>query len=443
MSSHQVARVRYRLRCETAPDNGVQHHWQQQFESRYAPLIGQALDAYLQVQVDPNVTLQIDHLQLDLGVLSAPWDDDALLQRLNRQITAQLDAQAQVRDPYGWRMSCYLKFLQTGRWPTGTPLQNADQAAEWLQATPSALPELVAQLSQQIATLPMWQRLALQHSPSFLRWLAETVASQHRRAEPGLFLDDFRLSAAQQWVIRLWLICVPDDGTKLPKPGGADQLSAVLSALLTALSSGPADQQPQRWDPADGRMAAVHQPSPLDNDPPITNADQRTAGSALVSAAGVVLLYPFMEPLFRHCGWLEGDQFSSPQARLAALFALHYAASGMREADEGELTLAKWLVNWPVDQPLPRASPLETGHYAEIDDCLLALIAHWTALKNTSIDGLREAFLQRAGSVQPLDEGIRLSVESKTIDILLTKLPWSFAVVRLPWQPLILFVEWG
>jgi hypothetical protein len=32
---------------------------------------------------------------------------------------------------------------------------------------------------------------------------------------------------------------------------------------------------------------------------------------------------------------------------------------------------------------------------AEADEMLLSVIEHWTVLKNTSVRGLREAFLQR------------------------------------------------
>ncbi|MEO1401775.1 MAG: contractile injection system tape measure protein [Cyanobacteria bacterium J06635_1] len=36
-----------------------------------------------------------------------------------------------------------------------------------------------------------------------------------------------------------------------------------------------------------------------------------------------------------------------------------------------------------------------------------------------------------------------LQIERETYDILLDQLPWSIRVVKLPWMPKLLYVEWS
>lgn len=73
-----------------------------------------------------------------------------------------------------------------------------------------------------------------------------------------------------------------------------------------------------------------------------------------------------------------------------------------------------------------------------------AAIDHWGVIGQASPDGLREGFLQRDGKLENKPQGWVLTVERKTIDILLNRLPfgWSISVVRLPWMKDLLKVNW-
>ena len=77
----------------------------------------------------------------------------------------------------------------------------------------------------------------------------------------------------------------------------------------------------------------------------------------------------------------------------------------------------------------------------EAESLLRAVIGHWKALKDTSPDGLREAFLARPGLLY-LDEPPRLHVETRSYDMLLRRLPWSFELVALPWLRRPIHVRW-
>ena len=58
------------------------------------------------------------------------------------------------------------------------------------------------------------------------------------------------------------------------------------------------------------------------------------------------------------------------------------------------------------------------------------------------ITNFRETFLQRTGCLMPLDEGHRLKVETRSVDLLLQQLPWAYELIALPWLDKPLFVEW-
>ena len=87
---------------------------------------------------------------------------------------------------------------------------------------------------------------------------------------------------------------------------------------------------------------------------------------------------------------------------------------------------------------------LTDNEVAESLHLLETVIRYWDALKGTSPDGLREAFLRRPGKLNPSDDGgWVLQMEKQTPDILLQQLPWGIGMVQLPWMPTLLRVEWA
>lgn len=73
---------------------------------------------------------------------------------------------------------------------------------------------------------------------------------------------------------------------------------------------------------------------------------------------------------------------------------------------------------------------------------LASFINHWAAIKNTSIDGVRSAFLQREGYAKLTDQGWSIYIERNGYDALLDQLPFSLSVVKLPWMKHALQIEW-
>ena len=122
---------------------------------------------------------------------------------------------------------------------------------------------------------------------------------------------------------------------------------------------------------------------------------------------------------------------------------LQFLASGTPAVPEYQLPLNKLLCGIPQGRPLPRELSLSAAETELGESLLQAVIARWEILKSTSIAGLRETFLLRAGKLEWLpDDRIVLTVEPKTLDILLDQRPWSISIIKLPWMAAPLYVTW-
>jgi hypothetical protein len=71
-----------------------------------------------------------------------------------------------------------------------------------------------------------------------------------------------------------------------------------------------------------------------------------------------------------------------------------------------------------------------------------AAIAQWDAILNTSVEGLREGFLNRPGKLVTRENGPEFKIESHAIDVLLDRLPWNLQLIKFPWLEKLIRVEW-
>lgn len=180
---------------------------------------------------------------------------------------------------------------------------------------------------------------------------------------------------------------------------------------------------------------------------PVRDEEPEPAMGLPLRLAGLILLHPYLPRLFAALGWIgerhpPGAPF--PRARLPhAAALLNWLASGRDEPFEFELGAAKLLLGLRPDDPLPVAGGLiGDAERAEGEALLGAVVQHWSALGQTSIDGLRIAFLQRGGLLYPAPDGWLLRPQGEAFDLLLDRLPWGLSIVRLPWMPACLHIEW-
>ncbi|WP_262965037.1 contractile injection system tape measure protein [Methylobacter psychrophilus] len=160
-----------------------------------------------------------------------------------------------------------------------------------------------------------------------------------------------------------------------------------------------------------------------------------------IENAGLILLHPFLPQFLKALGLVTEDLLLQPER---AICLLHFMVTGQTVAPEYELILSKILCNMPLETPIESDMALTDAEKAEAEALLEAVIQHWDALRNTSIDGLRGTFLLRLGKLSLRDDGDwLLQVESKTVDILLNHLPWGISMIQLPWMQRMLWVEWA
>ncbi|WP_103069643.1 contractile injection system tape measure protein [Aquimarina sediminis] len=158
--------------------------------------------------------------------------------------------------------------------------------------------------------------------------------------------------------------------------------------------------------------------------------------------AGIVLLHPFLNNLFKKMDLLQESRFKNYQCQSKAVLLLHFLVSGNDQVIDFDLVLPKFLCDMPVNIPLDHTMVLSETEKEEADHLLQAVIEHWGVLGSTSPNGLREGFLVREGKLKKEQSGWQLCVEQKAIDVLLDKLPWNLSMIKLPWMKELLKVEW-
>lgn len=158
-----------------------------------------------------------------------------------------------------------------------------------------------------------------------------------------------------------------------------------------------------------------------------------------VPNAGLVLLHPYLKYLADELE-AHDPQEKLEVAKLAGL--LHYAVSEDAPFAEWEHPLTKVLLGLSPREPLVGAALTEEER-AFVDEFLRDIIGHWSALGNTGVAALREAFLSRPGRLSRQGEGWLLLVEERPYDLLLQKLPWGIGLVKTPWMETFLQVDWS
>ena len=172
-----------------------------------------------------------------------------------------------------------------------------------------------------------------------------------------------------------------------------------------------------------------------------TSNDIPNDGIFIVNA-GIVLAHSFIGFLFKRLGLVEANNFKDADAQIKAIFLLHYLSTGNTTAAEHELVLCKLLCAYPINTPIPSEQIFLQAEFEEANNMLVALLQQWNKLQNTSIEGLRESFLQRKGKIFTKGERVIVQVEQCSIDILLDYLPWNLSIIKLPWMKEIVHVEW-
>lgn len=164
-----------------------------------------------------------------------------------------------------------------------------------------------------------------------------------------------------------------------------------------------------------------------------------------VENAGLVLFAPYLPRLFQYAGYLDDEQktFVDDDFKIRAVFLMQYIVYGEeREYNEDKLFLNRLMVALDEDVPIPKECPLSEDELNLASSMLSAVKSQWSKVSNTSVDAFRISFLQRSGLLREEDGAWQLKIYSRTYDLLIDTVPWSFKMIKFRWMEQMIMVEW-
>lgn len=234
----------------------------------------------------------------------------------------------------------------------------------------------------------------------------------------------------------------------IPAPAVAmKELANYQAKLAATVSSAGTDE---KSNTTRNRNRIHEQPSAYNK---TTNRDSKlnsdhTESSTLwaheshVLNAGMVIVAPYVQRLFGLLELVQNGAFVDEAAAQRAVHLLQYIVTGETRTPEFQLTLNKLLCGIHGGIPIVTGIDISAHEEEVIQQMLHGVIGHWQVLGSTSIQGLRETFLQRQGNLYFEEDSWRLKIVPGSFDMLLDQLPWSFAMIKFPWMSEPLHVNW-
>ncbi|MBS1596995.1 MAG: hypothetical protein JST75_02135 [Bacteroidetes bacterium] len=445
-----------------------QHYW-----DHIVPILQKEFD---KISSEDEI-IQIDRLEIDLGIISErsigknEWTI-GLISKLEEELYKSINTGYHSKKPARISKSLgvfgqWIFYMQKGYLPWNTE-QIDDQWYRSVLETLATDFESVLLLQQQIQSdFFVLKRIVGQHREAFLLKLVEifTAAKQDYLIETInelVILSMYLKKGAASLSIRtseiksaLWMRTIMlasaqvRSGTKrkldeqmislflqenkierkLP-PKLSSQLKTILPLMEKIIAPIQEDRIGERITKMEKQAADIPRKITIEEE------------GIFVANAGLVLLHPFLNRLFSRLEFVGKGEFVDIHAQQMAIYVLHYLATGRTESGEHELVIAKILCSYPLEEPVEHSINIPENVLKEADDMMQAAIDQWDILKNTSLSGLREGFLQRSGKLFSKNGNIYVQVEKNSIDVLLDYLPWSLSMIRLPWMKDILRVEW-
>jgi hypothetical protein len=165
-------------------------------------------------------------------------------------------------------------------------------------------------------------------------------------------------------------------------------------------------------------------------------------GGISVPNAGCVLINSYVSILFDRLGITENRNFPSKDAQQKAVHYLQYVVTGLSNTDEPYLTLNKVLCGLPLFQPVINGIDISGSDHELIEGLINGVIKHWPAIGNCSVEGFRGNWLVRDGLLTECEDKWELVVEKRAYDLLISKSPFSFSIIKYPWMNKPLYVSW-
>ena len=163
-----------------------------------------------------------------------------------------------------------------------------------------------------------------------------------------------------------------------------------------------------------------------------------------VSNSGIVLIGPYIKPLFTRLGLLIENEFTNKESQKKAVLLLHYITSGnVRVNDNNELALLKILCGINPLEDFELVDQLQNNEIEIVNLMLSSVLNKGNTLSTSTVDDFRMNFLDRVGDLTEDDKAYILLVDKKPFDVLLESLPWEYKSIKLPWMKKIALISWS
>jgi len=162
-----------------------------------------------------------------------------------------------------------------------------------------------------------------------------------------------------------------------------------------------------------------------------------------VQHAGIVLLNNYLPALFARLKLIdENRQFISTPSQHQAVASLYYLASGITIDRPSTSALLNLLCGLPLSTAIDQATEISEDCQTIINGLIQAAIEHWPTIGSTSVQGFRGNWLIRDGLLRAQEDTWELRVEKHAYDILISKSPFAFSIIKYPWMSELLHVQW-
>lgn len=476
--THAVNSLQFEVTC---PDEEMSFNLRQNFAQTFQLEIAEIIEKVCAAHISEHEDLKIDKLELDLGAFSRhTFGTDfknVLSAKLERELAKRLSEIAPARRQVSRQLSkseILLYFLINGTLPW------------WADETEISLDEICADVFIKQGNLfrhfffqnklkeKIWQRISWQlndHSKSlvinlsidlkkaheiFTGWVAKLIGRINELKSAGqesqfANINDVQIINNESVINGILIKNAPEIFENIEDVAVLAQIfKTYIDAIFeqSKALSGPVITEFINISAA-GNNETITNPRVIEAEKVDENdvissayAVEEAAEKYSVKYAGIVLLAPFLKAFFSELNLLENGEWKNIDCTFRGVHLLKFLSNGHRQTPEYSLVIEKILCGLPVDMPVPLNVALEDKEIEEAESLLNAVITHWTALKNTSIDGLREAFLKRDGLLTKKDNNWLLQVERKTMDVLLENIPWGYSTITLMWNNYLLSVEW-
>jgi hypothetical protein len=167
-----------------------------------------------------------------------------------------------------------------------------------------------------------------------------------------------------------------------------------------------------------------------------------------IGNAGLIILAQYLRALFNNLGLLDGKSFKDKEASIKAIHLLQFASGlenreGFEGYNEHDFVFNKVLCGLAIDEPVPESMEISDSEKDQVNELLNAVLNHWTMMQRSSIHALQTTFFQKQGRLSKNGPDWELLVErDSAVEILIDKLPWSIAMVKLPWNDFTIHTQW-